>query len=326
MFYQKPLISVIVPIYNVEKFLKKCLKSIEEQTYKNLEVILVNDGSQDSSGEIAKEFASYRKNFLFLDKENQGVSSARNLGLEIAKGEYISFVDSDDYIFPKFIEELYEILVKNNADISCCSFSLHYERIKKNFVYFPAKYKTYVLDKRKALKKLISGNTIQGFVWNKLYKKHLFTSNNIRFENMCFEDLVASIQLFYFSKKVVVKNKALYAYTQRKGSILRTMSFKKVNDYIKAFGFIRNFLEQKEEYKFYFRSFKSYSIKIKFITRLYVTNLHFRTLNFKNFHKNLKNSSESIKYFLKKNYKPTTRIPTLKFPVLEPESRKSSNI
>ena len=116
-----PLISVIVPIYNVEAYLEKCIESILSQDYTPLEIILVNDGATDGSGEICDKYAKQYENITALHKKNGGLSSARNAGMEIMQGEYVSFIDSDDYIAPDMISTLYADLIKNNADISCVS-------------------------------------------------------------------------------------------------------------------------------------------------------------------------------------------------------------
>ena len=115
------LISVIIPIYNVEKFLSFCIDSIVNQTYKNLEIILVDDGSTDNSGKICDEYALKDNRIKVMHKQNGGVSSARNVGLNIAKGKYIGFVDSDDYVENDMFEILHNLIIKNNVDISCCN-------------------------------------------------------------------------------------------------------------------------------------------------------------------------------------------------------------
>ena len=115
------LVSVIVPVYKVEKYLSKCLDSIVNQTYKNLEIILVDDGSPDNSGKICDEYAQKDSRIKVIHKENGGLSSARNAGLDIATGEYIAFADSDDSVHLDFVEKLYRAIKEENADIACCS-------------------------------------------------------------------------------------------------------------------------------------------------------------------------------------------------------------
>lgn len=120
---EEPLISVIVPVYNVEKYLDKCVDSIVNQTYKNLEIILVDDGSPDNCPKMCDNWAKKDKRIKVIHKENGGVSSARNVGIDNAKGEYIGFVDSDDWTEKKYIQKLYEVLIQENADIALCGYN-----------------------------------------------------------------------------------------------------------------------------------------------------------------------------------------------------------
>ena len=117
------LISIIVPIYNVEKYLRQCLDSIMNQTYRNFECLLINDGSSDNSEDICREYVSKDSRFRYFEKENGGVSSARNLGIEHSKGEYITFIDSDDWVDSDYLEVLYNSLVDERADIAISTYS-----------------------------------------------------------------------------------------------------------------------------------------------------------------------------------------------------------
>ena len=119
---ENELISVIVPIYNVENYLRMCLDSIQNQTYKNFECLLINDGSPDNSAEICREYVAKDSRFRYFEKENGGVSSARNLGIECSEGVYITFVDSDDWVEPDYLEVLYSIIVQEKADISVSTY------------------------------------------------------------------------------------------------------------------------------------------------------------------------------------------------------------
>ena len=115
-------ISLIVPVYNVEKYLKRALTSVENQTFKNFEVIIVNDGSTDGSLEIISEFVDRNKNFTLINQENKGLGEARNVGIRHAKGRYVAFLDSDDFLEPEYLEKLYLSAIKTCADIVCCNF------------------------------------------------------------------------------------------------------------------------------------------------------------------------------------------------------------
>ena len=124
---KQDLISIVVPIYNVEKYLEKCINSIIIQTYKNIEIILVNDGSTDSSGKICDIYLKIDKRIKVVHKKNGGLSDARNVGIENAKGKYIAFIDSDDFLDSDFIEILYNLIIEYNADVSCCKCNVIYK-------------------------------------------------------------------------------------------------------------------------------------------------------------------------------------------------------
>lgn len=212
-----PLVSIIIPIYKVEPYLRRCLDSIVNQTYTNLEIILVDDGSPDGSPQICDEYAAKDNRILVIHKENGGLSDARNAGLDICKGEYISFVDSDDWVDKKYIETLYNTIIETGADISIinhCQFS-------SDETFLPLeKFHTGIFAGYNCLKQLIINNTIQHtLVWGKLYKKTLF--NNIRFPvGKKFEDNYVSYQLYFFSKKIACKDIVLYHYLKRSDSIM----------------------------------------------------------------------------------------------------------
>ena len=180
--HNKPLISIIVPIYNAELHLSQCLKSITGQTYHNLEIILINDGSTDNSGNICNEFATIDKRIIVLHKENGGISSARNKGLDIAKGEYIAFSDDDDILHTNMIELLYNNLIHSNADIAMCNtLSIHPH---KNIPPIDIQqYNTQLLSSKELLHIVFKSSTDDPMhinsncIWNKLYKKNYI--NNV---------------------------------------------------------------------------------------------------------------------------------------------------
>jgi len=212
----EPLISVIVPVYNVKPYLPKCLDSICGQTYTNLEIIVVDDGSTDGSGIICDEYAAKDSRIKVIHQENGGLSVARNKGLDVATGEYIAFVDSDDWIDREMYKELYENLVKQGVDISMCSYIQHYpnrSRAKCN------SGKTHVWTGREAIRELIAGKRVATMVWDKLYNKSLF--DEIRFpDGKIFEDAAIIYKLFAKSGKVSQVEKPYYHYLSRQGSII----------------------------------------------------------------------------------------------------------
>lgn len=221
----QPLISIIIPIYKVEPYLQRCLDSILNQTYSNLEIILVDDGSPDGCPQICDDYATKDNRIIVIHKKNGGLSDARNTGLDICKGDYISFVDSDDYVNEKYIEELFKISIKENADIVIAeNIQTAPQQNSKHFI------KAY--SNKDALIHLFSNNHIAFIVsWGKLYKKHLFST--LRFPIGKFhEDEFTTYILFYNSKKIVYTSEILYYYYQRAGSIVSTRHPWDVLDYL----------------------------------------------------------------------------------------------
>lgn len=222
------LITVIVPIYNVEKYLKKCINSIINQTYKNMEIILVDDGSTDQSGKICDEFALKDTRIKVIHKENGGLSSARNTALKIAKGEYIGFVDSDDYICEDMYKTLYDTMIKNEADISIVSF---YEEYRNKVVGVSDSGELIIFNKLEAINELLIDSRIQSYAWNKLFRKELF--ENIEFPNgKNFEDIATTLLLFEKANKVVLLETPKYHYLRRDDSIIGSASVKTYLDYL----------------------------------------------------------------------------------------------
>ena len=213
-----PLISVIIPIYNVEQYLRRCLDSIVNQSYTNLEIILVDDGSPDSSPQICDKYASKDNRIIVIHKENGGLSDARNAGLDICKGEYISFVDSDDWVSQDYINELYSSIKNSHADIAI----VNHTHVTDNFKINTESNQNYTIklfSKQQALFKLIAKQH-QPFVvsWGKLYRKELF--NNIRFPiGKYHEDEFTSHLLINRASKIAYSSKILYFYFQRPNSI-----------------------------------------------------------------------------------------------------------
>lgn len=212
----KERISIIVPVYNVEKYLRQCLDSIINQTYKNLEIILADDGSEDSSGKICDEYAKVDNRIKVIHNEHMGVSCTRNVGLDNATGEYISFIDSDDCVAENFIETLYKLCIDNNCDISECDFSKFTDKIKvDNF-----KRKIKILDRHKMQLRLHSRYYVRTVIpVNKLCKRYLY--ENLRFPaGKIHEDEFITYKVFYNCKSdIVVSNEKLYYYRHNSQSI-----------------------------------------------------------------------------------------------------------
>lgn len=215
------LISIIVPVYKVEKYIRHCVESVLNQTYKNIECILVDDGSPDNCPRICDEFAEKDNRIKVIHKQNGGLSSARNMGIDNAKGKYIVFVDSDDYIHPQMIEILFEKLIHENADISICNIEYVFENssIQKEYI---SPIKNEVIGRKELLEKLLQKNaSFYVVMCNKLYKKELW--NNLRFPvGEIHEDEALIHDIFLKCDRAVSVDKKLYFYFQRIGSIMHT--------------------------------------------------------------------------------------------------------
>lgn len=220
-------ISVIVPVYKVEPYLRKCLDSVVNQTYQNLEIILVDDGSPDHCGAICEEYAARDKRIRVIHKENGGLSSARNAALEIATGDYIGFVDSDDWIEPEMFKFLLHGLETTGADIAVCG---RYEEYRDRRVIFEWP-EVRIMDRGEALGELLKNDQLQNLVWDKLYRRKLF--EGICFpEGKTFEDMAVMHKLFLCSERVVCVPGTMYHYLQREGSIVGDISLKnRLNHY-----------------------------------------------------------------------------------------------
>ncbi|HFI0696139.1 TPA: glycosyltransferase family 2 protein [Streptococcus suis] len=220
------LISVIVPIYNVEKYLAKCLDSILGQTYKNIEVILVNDGSPDNSEAICLAYASKDNRIVYYKKENGGLSDARNFGLDRMSGKFVTFVDSDDYLAPQFLEDLYHAIKKHDAQVAMCPFHIVFEEndnlITKSFLTLKN-----VVTGKEILKEVLGKEGYVSVVAScKLYASSCF--DNLRFDKgKYFEDEYINFKLFYPITKVAIVEEALYYYVQRQNSITNSSSSEK---------------------------------------------------------------------------------------------------
>lgn len=213
-----PLISIIVPVYNVRAYLRKCLDSICGQTYKNLEIVVVDDGSTDGSGEICDEYGQLDNRVKVIHQSNAGQSAARNKALSIAQGDFFGFVDSDDWIDKDMYEFLHNLIVESDADIAICS---HYiEQQGKTRVRYSSGEKT-VFSRDEAIRALVVDKRVRNYLWDKLFKSKLF--NGICFpEKQIFEDIAVSYLIFYKAKYVVIKYLPKYHYLQRDGSTMHS--------------------------------------------------------------------------------------------------------
>ncbi len=204
-----PKVSVIVPIYNVEKYLEKCINSLLSQTLEDIQIILVNDGSKDNSGNISKEYEKNNKDrVIYVEKENGGLSDARNYGLKYATGDFIAFLDSDDYIEKNAYEEMYNKAIEENADYVECDFIWEFPNKIRMDKQYPYKNKKEML------------SFVRVVAWNKLIKRQLITDNNLEFpKGLRYEDVEFTYKLIPFINKFAYVDKPFIHYVQRKGSI-----------------------------------------------------------------------------------------------------------
>ncbi len=238
---EQPLVSIIIPIYKVEQYLRECVDSVIAQTYTNLEIILVDDGSPDKCPEICDEYAKQDSRIKVIHKPNGGLSDARNAGIEIAKGKYLSFVDSDDVIHNKIIEVLMNpILDDVSVQISCCNFKPFYDDtqpcLQQQITSITEIYsfKDYYTKRRCVA------------AWSKIYTKALF-------EGIVFpvghyhEDVYTTYKVCYKALKIAYTDNQLYYYRQRKGSIMSTYSMKRIADLRNAYSELIEFASDKDK-------------------------------------------------------------------------------
>lgn len=211
----EPLVSVIIPVYKVERYITRCIESVLNQTYKNLEIILIDDGSPDKCGEICDAYAKADGRIQVIHKKNGGLSDARNVGIEAAQGDYITCVDSDDYISIYYVENLYQCLFENGADISVCSHKKVYE--EEFTIPVQSKFCNSLLSKEEFFKKMLLEKEVTCSAWGNLVKSTYY--EGVRFpKGKFYEDLATTYKLYDKAEKIAVTTEKLYFYYIRSGS------------------------------------------------------------------------------------------------------------
>lgn len=228
-----PLISFIVPIYNVERYLQKCVDSILAQSYSNIEVVLVDDGSTDESVAICDSYANRDKRVQVIHKENGGASSARNEGLSFAHGSYIAFIDSDDYVSPSMAEKLLDAISKTDSDLAMCNFA-YTDELGNITEAFSDDTKAGEYITEELLRKVAAGWTFGILVWNKLFKKELFDGGLLFLEGRIAEDEMIAHRLLARVRKAVIIPDVLCFYRQRTGSVTNSSFNEKNLDSLEA--------------------------------------------------------------------------------------------
>lgn len=213
------LISIIVPIYKVEAYIKKCIDSLIAQTYENIEIILVDDGSPDDCPRICDEYSKRYSRIKVIHKINGGLSDARNAGIDIACGEYLIFVDSDDLVLPDMVSMLYDLCVKNDAELASCNYMRCNESDNIDQLIIPPIHKEISVYTKEKMKIFLSSSKISTMAWGKIYHKKLF--KNIRYPlGKYHEDVFTTYKLIHLSNRVVVTNELGYVYRDNASSIM----------------------------------------------------------------------------------------------------------
>lgn len=254
-------VSVVIPVYNVGKYLPKCLDTVLAQSYKNLEILVVDDGATDNSGVICDQYAQQDKRIKVFHKKNGGLSDARNYALDYVTGDYIAFIDSDDYIDDRYIEVLLSNALGSGADISICDY-----KIVEEDAPAPSDYNRSnairIYNKEESMLQILHGDYIMQFsvAWCKLYKREIF--NKIRYPfGRKFEDVAVAHLCYSLSNKAVYSNSQLYFYLQRAGSIKNSGRFKDT-DVVKSAWDRLMFFEKYEDGKYLTECKKQYMTAI----------------------------------------------------------------
>ena len=219
-----PKVSVVVAAYNVEKYIERCLSSLRNQTLREIEFLIVNDGSTDNTKKICEAFEQMDSRFRLISQKNGGLSEARNTGIQNANAHFIAFVDADDYVHETFYEKLYKTLIKENADVVICDFIKVWEDQRLNIVKSKRSFFNNSLLKEDIITNFLTRHD-ESFVvaWNKLYKLEIIKQHNISFLNKAFfEDVGFMSQYVMFAKKINYLSEPLYNYVQRDGSITKS--------------------------------------------------------------------------------------------------------
>lgn len=235
------LISVVVPVYKVENYLRRCIDSINNQTYKNIEIILINDGSPDKCPDICNEYAKRYPNIFVIHQNNLGLSAARNIGIDRAKGTYITFVDSDDFIHPRFLEELKNDIDKYKASLATCCY-LKFYGIDDNSIENSTDKEVFLINDEQAMNMLFD-NQSYCTAWGKLYDIKLFDNLRYPVGKIC-EDMFIIPYVFNLAKKIVVDSQILYFYNQEGLSITRSAFNYNKLDMIEALCFWKQFVDK----------------------------------------------------------------------------------
>lgn len=286
-------ISVILPVYNSEKYISKCLDSLISQTYKSIEVIVINDGSIDNSLKIINDYVKKNTNIKVINKKNEGVSIARRVGLNVVTGDYITFIDSDDFIDEKMYEQMIKVALQNNADIVECGYIFHDEN--NTVINIKGLKKTKMIGQEECLRNFLTGNNSENFLWNKIYKRELF--KNLDTGNYSFsEDFLWNVILHDRCKKKITLEETYYHYLKNMSGACNSGNIKKKLEGIGAAKEALQYMENNNS------SFVPYIIKylLDYIICIYKEN------------KNSGGQEQKYKSIILKEYKDNLNVKKLK--------------
>lgn len=235
-----PLVSVVVPVYKVEAYLPRCLDSLVGQTYRNLEIVVVNDGSPDRCDEIMRAYAAKDDRIRMIFQENKGLGPARNAGIAAATGEFVCLVDSDDYVTRDYVARMMELAMRRNADVVVCNFFIELPSGVK--IPFPLMTARRNLTGEEATLRSLDLLSVPTVAWNKLYRRSLFTARGLEFPSIYYEDVATISRILAGADRVAVTHKPLYHYCLRKSSIVGNFHGRNVRDYLHAASIVRRFI------------------------------------------------------------------------------------
>ena len=252
----KDLITIIIPVYNVEKYLKQCIESVIKQTYTNLEIILVDDGSTDNSGNICDEYKKNDIRIKVIHKENGGVSCARNFGLENASGKYIGFIDSDDYVEPEYCEKLLKSIKENNVQCALCKFDKVYEKNNSSII----NESNYIIDTNSFIMEVLNVQKGFGFCTQKLWTREALFDIRYNEKIKVGEDSLFCIESCKNIENIYVLNEKLYHYRFNENSLVRKFDEKYIEKYLKAMKETKIYIEKGHDNPEIIKRFNNYIV------------------------------------------------------------------
>ena len=254
-------ITIVIPVYNVEKYLDRALNSVVNQTYKNIEIIIVNDGSTDKSEEIILKYKEKDKRIIYVKQKNRGLSEARNTALEKVTGEYVFFFDSDDFLEINIIEVLYNAIKSDNADMAICGYYIYNEDNNERHEVNHIKKEKEVVNTNEIdfMKEQYITHKYENHVWDKLYKTSIIKENELVFKFQMVEDILFNMEIYPYLNKIVYLKKPLYNYCIRNTSITGRYNENLFDLYIQLFELLEKY-SKKRKVNFSYKVFFEYNI------------------------------------------------------------------